>query len=251
MFKKAKKPAETGNKTMESTSNEVPQHIGIILDGNRRFAKRLMAKPWKGHEWGAQKLEHVFEWCQEYKIKELTLYVLSVENFNRDKEEFKYLMNVFRNEFAREINDERLMTKGVKINFIGRLWMLPKDIQEQLQQLMDKTRHNTSYTVNFAMAYGGRAEVIDAVKKIAVGVKTGTLDVEAINEETFADHLYMKDEPDLIIRTGGEKRLSNFLMWQNSYSELIFLDLLWPEFEKKDFIQCLEDYKQRQRRFGK
>ncbi len=236
---------------MEPTTNNIPRHIGIILDGNRRFAKRLMAKPWKGHEWGAEKIEHIFDWCREYGVHELTLYVLSIENFNRDAEEFTFLMDVFRKEFDRLHNDKRLDEHNIRINFIGRTWMLPEDLQAKIKKLMHKTKDYTAYVVNFAMAYGGRAEVIDAVKKIATAVKAGDLNIDTINEETFADNLYMKDEPDLIIRTGGEQRLSNFLMWQNSYSELMFLDILWPEFSKEHFVHCIEDYQQRQRRFGK
>ncbi len=236
---------------MNPTLNSVPRHLAIILDGNRRFAKRLMMKPWKGHEWGAEKIEKIFEWCREYGIKELTLYVLSLDNINREKKEFDYLMDVFRKGFDKLIQDPRIDEHQIRINFIGRTWMLPQDLQEKLKTLMGKTQHYDNFIVNFAMAYGGRAEVIDAVMKIAAEVKQGTLDVEKINEETFADHLYMKNEPDLIVRTGGERRLSNFLLWQNSYSELIFLDVLWPEFEKEHFVQCLEDYSKRERRFGK
>lgn len=236
---------------MEPTITNVPHHIGIILDGNRRFAKRLMLKPWKGHEWGREKIEQLFEWCREYHIKELTLYVLSIENFNRPKEEFDYLMDLFRKEFDELHNDPRIMQNKIRINAIGRLHLLPPDLQERIKSIMEKTKNNDQHIVNFAIAYGGRAEVIDAVKKIGNAIKDGSLDVEKINEETFANSLYMKDEPDLVIRTGGEKRLSNFLLWQNSYSELIFLDILWPEFEKQHFVQCLEDYQQRQRRFGK
>ena len=119
---------------------KVPRHVGIILDGNRRFAKRLMLKPWMGHEWGAKKIENLFTWCKELDIKELTLYCLSIENFNREKEEFNFLMGVFRNEFKRIINDKRLEENKININFIGRLWMLPKDIQEQMKELMEKTK---------------------------------------------------------------------------------------------------------------
>ncbi len=235
---------------MKPTLNNVPRHIGIILDGNRRFAKRLMLKPWKGHEWGAKKLEHLFEWCKEYNVKELTLYAFSVENFDRPKEEFDYLMDLFRKEFDRVIADPDLSKKKIHFNMIGRIWMFPKDIQERMQKTMDLTKDYTDYIVNFAMAYGGRAEVVDATKKIAEQVKTNKLQVEDINEEIFSENLYMKDEPDLIIRT-SESRLSGFLPWQSIYSEIIFLpDTLWPEFEKKDFIACINEFQKRQRRYG-
>jgi len=236
---------------MEATESNVPKHIGIILDGNRRFSKRLMMKPWKGHEWGAKKVEKLFDWCRELDIKEITLYAFSWENFNRPKEEYDYLMKVFNSEFEKLINDERLKDGKIKINFIGRIWRFPKDVQEKMQKLMEITKDNKEYVVNFAMAYGGRAEVVDAAKKVAEAVKNGIMDINDINEETFADRLYMKDEPDIIIRTGGNQRTSNFLIWQSSYSEWIFLEKLWPEFEKEDLVMAINDFKKRERRFGK
>ncbi len=236
---------------MKPTLNNVPRHIGIIIDGNRRFAKRLMLKPWKGHEWGAKKLEHVFEWCREYNIKELTLYAFSYENFNRPKEEFDYLMDLFCREFDKLAGDKRIHENKMRINIIGRIWMFPKKVQDRMHRIMDLTKDYNQYIVNFAMAYGGRAEVVDATKKIAEQVKENKLKIEEINEEIFSKELYMKDEPDLIIRT-SESRLSGFLPWQSTYSELIFLpDTLWPEFEKKDFIACINEFQKRQRRFGK
>ncbi|MFH0978851.1 MAG: polyprenyl diphosphate synthase [Candidatus Woesearchaeota archaeon] len=232
-------------------TSKVPKHIAIILDGNRRFSRRLMMKPWKGHEWGAQKVEKLLDWCADLGIKELTLYTFSVENFSRPKEEFDYLMNLFRSEFDRIKDDERLHKNMIRINFIGRLNMFPQDIQEQMHSLMQQTKGYDGSIINFAMGYGGRSEVIDAVKKIAEQIKSGKLDVDAINEETFKENLYTPDEPDLIIRTGGEKRTSNFLIWQASYSEWFFLEKMWPEFEKEDLIKVIEEYKQRDRRFGK
>src|SRR3989344_187137 len=234
---------------MKPTLNKVPRHIALILDGNRRFAKRLMLKPNKGHKWGAKKVDRLFDWCKELNIKELTLYVLSLENFNRPKYEFNYLMDLFRNEFDRLRNDSRL--NEVKINFIGRIWMFPKDIQETMSYLMNKTKNNRKFILNFAMAYGGRAEVIDAIKKLAKDIKNKKVNIDKINEKTFSKNLYLDDEPDLIIRTGGEHRTSNFLIWQSYYSEWVFLDVLWPEFSKKDFVKCLDDYAKRERRVGK
>ncbi|MBN2423194.1 di-trans,poly-cis-decaprenylcistransferase [Candidatus Woesearchaeota archaeon] len=235
---------------MEPTLNKVPEHIGIILDGNRRFAKRLMMKPWKGHEWGFKKVEKLVEWCQEFYIRELTLYCLSVQNFNRPKHEFNYLMDTFREGFKKSFEDPRIDKFKIKINVIGRTWMFPRDIQEMMSKIMEKTEKNNNYTINLAMAYGGREEVIDAVKKIAEEIKTGKIDIEQINEETFSRNLYLDSCPDLIIRTGGEKRTSNFLAWQSVYSEFIFIEKMWPEFEKKDLVKCLNEYSKRQRRFG-
>jgi len=236
---------------LKPTLNKVPKHLAIILDGNRRFSKRLMIKPWKGHEWGAKKIEKLFEWCKEYKIKELTLFVFSFENFNRPKTEFDYLMKLFEKEFIRMFNDPRLEKDKIRVNFIGRINMFPEPVRKVMGALMKKTEKNNKFIVNFAMAYGGRAEIIDATKKISQAVKEGKLDVDKINEEVFENNLYIKSEPDLIIRT-SESRLSGFLSWQGNYAEIIFLpDKLWPEFEKEDFVSCLREYSNRKRRFGK
>src|SRR3989344_3842616 len=230
---------------MNPTENKIPKHIGIIMDGNRRFARRLTLKPWKGHEWGANKIENVLNWCKEFKVKELTLYAFSVENFNRPKEEFNFLMDIFRKEFDKLRDDERLMKEGIRINIIGRTWMFAKDIQEKINAIIEKTKNNTNFIINFAMAYGGRTEIIDATKKIAEAVKNGSLDVNDINEEVFKKNIYLESEPDLIIRTGGEKRLSGFLLWQGSYAEIYWVDHLWPEFSKEDFKAALIDYSDR------
>lgn len=227
----------------------VPRHVGIILDGNRRFAKKLMIKPWKGHEYGAEKIEKLLEWCKNIGIEEITLYCFSIENFNRPKEEFNYLMNLFKEEFTKLKDDPRL--NEIKVNFIGRINMFPKDVLDSMNVLMKKTKNNKPYTLNFAMAYGGRAEVIDATIKIAEQVKSGKLDVNEINEEVFEKNLYTASEPDLIIRTSGEKRTSGFLIYQGAYAELIFVDKMWPEFDKEDFVNAIKEYSNRERRFGR
>src|SRR3989338_6914411 len=215
---------------MEASS--VPKHIGIIMDGNRRFAKQLMMKPWKGHEFGARKLESVFEWCKELEIKELTLYTLSLENMNRPREEFDYLMNLFLQEFQNLKNPQhKINTEKIKVNFIGRLELLPVVVREAMRQVVEQTKnYDSGYIVNFAMAYGGRAEVIDAARRIAAAVKSGKLNVDEINDEVFSKELYLQSEPDLIIRTGGDQRTSNFLIWLASYSEWVFVPTMWPAF---------------------
>ncbi len=229
----------------------VPKHIGIIIDGNRRFARRLMLKPWKGHEWGAKKVEMLFDWCKEIGIKEITIYAFSIENFDRPKDEFNFLMKLFKREFTRMLNDDRIYSDKVRVNFIGRINMFPKNIQLIIKKLQDSTKNHKKYVVNFAMAYGGRAEVIDATKKIAARIKDKNIDIEDINEEVFANSLYTESEPDLIIRTSGEKRTSGFMLYQGAYAEWFFLDKYWPEFEKEDLINAINDYKERERRFGK
>lgn len=231
---------------------KVPRHVGIIMDGNRRFAKKLMMKPWMGHEWGAKKVHNVLEWSKELGIKEITFYAFSIQNFQRPENEFSYLMDVFCKEFDNLMQDEQKLKKeGLKINFIGRLHMFPEKVHSRMLKLMEMTKENSKRTVNFAMAYGGREEVLDAVHKIAEAVQNKELDAGKINEEIFTKHLYLNSDPDLIIRTGGEKRTSNFLTWQSTYSELIFLDKHWPELEKEDFLAAVKDYSERERRFGK
>lgn len=235
---------------MKPSLNKVPKHIGIILDGNRRFAKRLMLKPFKGHEWGYNKIKELFKWCKEYGIKEITLYTFSIENFNRPKEEFNYLMKLFERAFKETKEDKEIHENKIRINFIGRTYMFPKEVQESMKGLMKATEDYSDYVVNFAMAYGGRAEIIDATKKISQQIKDGKLKIEDINEEVFKKNIYLESEPDLIIRT-SESRLSGFLLWQGSYAEIIFLpDVLWPEFSKEHFEQCLKEYSNRERRFG-
>lgn len=236
---------------MEPSINNVPKHLGIIIDGNRRFSKRLMLKPFKGHEWGYKKIKELFKWCREYKIKELTIYSFSIENFNRPKEEFDYLMKLFIRAFKETKKEEEIHKNKIKINFIGRISMFPKEVQDSMKELMEATKEYSDYVVNFAMAYGGRAEIIDATKKISQKIKEGKLEIDEINEEVFKKNIYLESEPDLIIRT-SESRLSGFLLWQSSYAELIFLpEVLWPEFSKENFISCLQEYSKRGRRFGK
>ncbi len=229
---------------------KTPKHIGIIVDGNRRFAKRLMLNKEKGHEWGYKKIKELLEWCKELKIKELTIYVFSLENFNRPKREFNYLMRLFEKAF-KELEKEQEKLKETKIRFIGRLNFFPERVQQSMFSLMEKTKNNKPYQVNFAIAYSGRAEIVDAIKKIAESVKYNNLEIKDINENLVSDNLYLSSDPDLIIRT-SESRLSGFLLWQSSYSEIIFLpEVLWPELTRKKFIECLKEFSNRKRRFGR
>ncbi|NTV23158.1 MAG: di-trans,poly-cis-decaprenylcistransferase [Nanoarchaeota archaeon] len=231
--------------------DQVPKHIGIIMDGNRRFSAKLMMKPWKGHEWGAKKLATVLEWCKEFDIREITVYTFSVQNFTRPKDEFEYLMKIFLDNFDKLKTDKRIFDSKIRINVIGRLNLFPPEVQARLKEIMELTKNHDRYTINFAMAYGGREEVIDATIRIAEKVKEGTLDISQINEEVFKENLYLSDEPELVIRTGGEHRTSNFLAYQAAYSEYIFVEKMWPEFEKEDFKACLAEYASRKRRFGR
>ncbi len=235
----------------DSAIATTPKHIAIIMDGNRRYAKKNKMPLFKGHEAGANKIKELFDWCKEYKIKEVTLYTFSIQNFNREKSEIDYLLTLFEQYFKKIINDAKINENKIKINFIGRLELFPAKIQQMAKELMDKTKNNQNYTVNFAFGYGGREEIIDAVKKIAEQVKFGNLSINEINENIIKQALYLQSEPEIIIRTSGEKRTSNFLIWQSNYSEWFFSEKFWPEFSKKDFAAILEEYKQRERRYGK
>jgi len=219
-------------------------HLAIILDGNRRFAKKLIKEPWKGHVLGSQKLEKLIQWCLKDKIKELTLYCFSLENFNRPKKEFDFLMNLFKKEAKKLKKDPRLKKHKIKINFIGKKELLNPELQQLITEIEAQTKNNSNFAINFAIAYGGRQEIIQAIKNLIKSKKE-------INEQNFKENLWLSNEPDLIIRTGGEKRTSNFLPWQSTYSEWIFLDKMWPEFIEEDFQNCLAEFKDRKRRFGK
>ncbi len=229
------------------SKNTELKHLGIILDGNRRFAKRLMKEPFKGHEYGAEKIERLLEWCEEFKIPQITLYTFSIENFNRPEVEKKYLCELFKKEFAKlKKREDEAEKKDIKIRFIGRKDLFPKDLQQIMLEVEEKTKNNKKMIVNFAMPYGGRAEIVDAVKKIV----EQKLKPEDISEETLQKNMYITDDVDLVIRTSGEKRISGFLLWQGAYAEFIFIDKLWPEFEKQDLIDSIQEFNNRKRRFG-
>lgn len=226
-------------------------HVGIILDGNRRFSTRLMKEPWKGHEYGAKKVGKLLEWAHELGVKELTLYAFSMQNFNRPKREFDYLMKLFLDFFNDEENKKNVHKNKVGVRFVGRIELFPQEVYESMMNLMEETKEYTEHIVNFAMAYGGREEIIDAIKKLGRDIESGKIDSASINEKTFAPFLYMDSEPDLIIRTGGDRRTSNFLAWQSVYSEWFFLEKFWPEFEKEDLVAVIAEFGVRERRFGR
>lgn len=223
-----------------------PQHVAIILDGNRRFAKKLLLEPLKGHEYGKEKVEKLIDYAKDFGVKELTFYCLSCENIkNRPKKELDFIYKIFRETFG-NMDENKIKEDKIKMRFIGNLSLLPQDLKEQCEKLEKQTRENDNFTINFAIAYGGRQELINAIKKI---IEKG-IESKDIDEEIIKNYLYMSDEPDMIIRTGGEKRTSNFLPWQGVYSEWFFLDKMWPEFEKEDLFNCIEEFKNRKRNFG-
>ncbi|HME87231.1 MAG TPA: polyprenyl diphosphate synthase [Candidatus Nanoarchaeia archaeon] len=219
-------------------------HVAIILDGNRRFAKSQGLPTFKGHQKGAETVEQLLDWAKELGVKELTLYSFSMQNFNRSKEEFGYLMNLFESFFTKAM--KRLeKSKEVRFNFIGRLSGFPKNVQVLAKNLMVKSKKNTQFTVNFAFGYGGREEIVDAVNALL------KKKVKKVTEKTIAEHLYLNSEPEIVIRTGGEHRTSNFLPWQTVYSEWFFVKKPWPAFTKNDFKKIIKQFETRERRFGK
>ena len=233
--------------------NPVPKHVAIIMDGNRRFAKEFGLSPNSGHLFGRDKIEEVLEWCFELEIKNLTLYAFSTENFERDIEEVQTLMDLCKNELERALKDSRIHKNQVKIRVIGRLDLLPKEISESAQYVMDETKEYDKYSFNIALAYGGREEIIHAIQEIAIDVQEGKLNIEDIQEPIVSKYLYTNGipDPDIILRTSGEERISNFLLWQLAYSELYFSDVYWPAFQKRDFLRAIRTCQQRKRRYGR
>ncbi len=230
----------------------IPNHIAIIMDGNRRFAQTAGLNPSTGHQFGTDKVRDTLDWCLELGIKNLTLYAFSTENFSRNQNEVKELMDLCHKELLKAKKDSRIHKNKVRVSVIGQINTLPKHIQKEAFSLMDQTKNYNNYTLTIAIAYGGREEIVNAVKNIAEDVKNGKIDSNEINEEKVASYLYTKDipDPDLILRTSGEERISNFLLWQMAYSEFYFTDVYWPAFQKRDFLKAIHSYQQRKRRYG-
>ncbi len=230
----------------------VPTHIAVIMDGNRRFARQLGLNEGMGHIQGKEKLEEMLGWCLELGIKILTVYAFSTENISRDTEQVEKLMDLFEENFKKAGDDERVHRNKVKIKAIGALEKLPERVIESIRYAEEKTKDYNDYHFNIAVAYGGREELLQAIQRVAKDVKDGVIKVDDINEKTVADRLYTSDlpDPDLILRTSGEERVSNFLIWQLAYSELYFTDVYWPGFRKIDFLRAIRSYQSRQRRWG-
>ncbi|MCL7401387.1 MAG: polyprenyl diphosphate synthase [Thaumarchaeota archaeon] len=239
----------------ESIKNgEMPSHIALILDGNRRWALERGFEPWEGHRYGAEKVDELLNWCLDLGVKIITLYVFSTENFKRSNREVEKLFQLLKEKAMQYLEDERIHKHQVRIKVIGRKDLIPEDVRIVLEKLEEATNNYCSFFINIAVAYGGRAEIVDATKSIASKVLRGELRIDDINEQVIEKHLYTadlpKNDPDLIIRTSGEERLSNFLLWQCAYSELVFLDVYWPEFRKIDLMRAIRTYQKRQRRLG-
>lgn len=230
-------------RTMETGNS--PQCIGIIMDGNRRWAKKRGTPVFLGHTEGYKKFKEFIGWAKEYNIKHIIAYAFSTENWKRPKEEVDHLMGLLRNVLDNEIAS--LKKKGIKLRFIGEIEKFPKDIIEKLKTIESETASLGEIEVIIALSYGGRAEIVSAIKKLTAG------DIENLTENSFSEFLFTKGipDPDLIIRTGGEMRLSNFLLWQSAYSELFFSETYWPDFTREEFDTIVDKFSSRERRNGK
>ena len=228
-----------------------PRHIAVIMDGNGRWAKKRLLNRVKGHEKGADAIRNIVEVSRELGLENLSLYAFSTENWSRPKTEVSALMSLLEKFIKSEKNN--FQENNIRLNAFGELEKLPDKVRKALYSLMDETSENRSMTLNLCLSYGGRQEIVGACKKIASLVKENKVSIKEINENFFAKSLYSKDfpDPDILIRTSGEMRLSNFMMWQLSYAEFFFPETLWPDFTKEEFIEIIKEFQNRDRRFGK
>ena len=231
--------------------NNVPQHIAVIMDGNGRWAKKRGLRRENGHREGRKSVKKIVECCVELGIKNLTLYAFSTENWNRPKLEIDFLMQLLFLSLKDEL--KTLNKNNIKFETIGDLSRLPKKISNYLQKVKLETKKNSKLTLTLALSYGSRNEIVNVVRELSDKVKNNIISSKNIDETVINDHLYTRDLPDvdLLIRTSGEKRISNFLLWQIAYSELYFTKKLWPDFRKKDLYKAIVNYQNRERRFGK
>ena len=233
------------------SQNNLPHHIAIIMDGNGRWAKKQGLIRVLGHESGTKSVRETVETCAEIGIKYLTLYTFSTENWNRPKLEVQTLMKLLVKSLKSEI--KTLQDNGIKLTAIGSLKDLPKKAFDELKFVEEKTKNNTNMTLTLALSYGSREEIVNVIKELSFKVKNNIISTESIDESIINKHLYTQNLPDvdLLIRTSGEQRISNFLLWQIAYAELYFTDVLWPDFKKKHLIEAIKSYQNRERRFGK
>ncbi len=227
----------------------LPQHIAIIMDGNRRWAKREGLDTPSGHKEGAENLKRIARYANKIGIKYMTVYAFSTENWKRSQAEVGAIMKLLKFYLRDFFNNYK---DNIKINVIGRKDNLHKDLKEEIEKAVEKTKNNTGMILNIAFNYGGRDEIVHATRKIAEQVKDGKLNAEEIDEKTFANNLYTANQPDpdLLIRTSGEERISNFLLWQIAYTEFVFSNKYWPEFSEADLDEAIKMYQQRTRKFG-
>jgi undecaprenyl diphosphate synthase len=239
------------NLAQQINTATLPMHLAIIMDGNGRWAKQKGLIRALGHESGTKSVKVTVETCAKLGIQNLTLYAFSTENWNRPKLEVETLMRLLISSLKKEINT--LQSNNIKLNAIGNLTNLPTKVQKELQEVIEKTSENTRMTLTLALSYGAREELIQAVKKISNKVKNNIISEEAIDESIINQHLYTQNLPDvdLVIRTSGEHRISNFLLWQIAYAEFYFTDVLWPDFTENHLYEAIISYQKRERRFGK
>ncbi len=234
---------------------DMPCHIGIILDGNRRWARGQNMEPWEGHWAGGERVKDFLEWCLNLGITTVTLYAFSTENFRRNEKEVGELMKIYEKALREVLASDILQKNKVRVKAIGRRNLLPENLQVLITNVEEQTKEYSKFYLNIALAYGGRAEIVDATRELGLLIKAGKLEPEQIDEKLIEEHLYTRhlpqQEPDLIIRTGNESRLSNFLLWQAAYSELFIVDVYWPDFREIDLQRVIRNYQQRNRRYGK
>ncbi len=238
----------------EVSSGVMPRHIAVIMDGNRRYAEEVLgADPVEGHMLGRKKLEEVLHWCLDLDIHVLTVYAFSTENFNREASEVDYLMDLLEKSLYEFADDEEVHNRKVAVHVIGDREMLPDNVIKAMEYAEERTGMYTENRLNMAIAYSGRQDIVAAVRSIARDAVEGSLSPEEIDESTVSRYISTGDlpDPDLVLRTSGEVRISNFLLWQMAYSELYFADVYWPGFRHIDFLRAIRTYQQRKRRFGK
>ncbi len=237
--------------TKEQLNDNIPQHLAIIMDGNGRWAKKKGLFRVAGHESGTKSVREVVEGCAEIGVKYLTLYAFSTENWNRPKLEVQTLMKLLVSSLKKEL--KTLHENNIKLATIGNIEALPQKAQKELNEVIEKTKDNTHMTLTLALSYGSREELIKTIQNISIKVKNDLLSPHLINEAVINEHLYTKNLPDVdfLIRTSGEERISNFLLWQIAYAELYFTEILWPDFRKSDLFEAILNYQKRERRFGK
>ncbi|MEC7173863.1 MAG: isoprenyl transferase [Bacteroidota bacterium] len=236
---------------MSTLKNDMPKHLAIIMDGNGRWAERKGKNRIHGHSYGVKAVKETVEEVAQLNIKYLTLYAFSTENWNRPQEEIGVLMKLLVNTLRTEL--EKLLENRIKLNVIGNIQELPDIVQNELEHVVEQTKNNSEMTLTLALSYGGREELANALKQLAYKVKDDLISPENIDQSIINEHLYTQNLPDvdLLIRTSGEKRISNFLLWQIAYAELYFSKALWPDFTKKHLHKALISYQKRERRFGK
>jgi tritrans,polycis-undecaprenyl-diphosphate synthase [geranylgeranyl-diphosphate specific] len=236
----------------EVKTGPIPECVGVIMDGNRRWARGEGRLFWEGHREGKAKVKEFLEWCTDIGIRNVVLYSFSAENFKRASQEVTELMRLFKEGFEELSREPTIMERGVRIRVIGNLSTLPQEVQDVIKLVEKRTEGNRNYDLAFAIAYGGREEILHACRAIARDIQDGRIKVEDISEDVFRRHLYASDipDPDMVIRTSGEQRLSGFLPWQATYSELFFVDVHWPAFRRIDFLRLIRSYQQRERRTG-